>query len=761
MAIVKQNLFRYSLEERSPPHSFACSFVGLLVSLRYGTPSGLSYPRMAQDGQNLPSLFLNAARNRSTQNSTPKYEFRKGVRHSGKMPLTTGLDQDDSGDYDPELGDVSSPCVMRAKRRQVTNFVKSTSEKLSNHLGLDVGQAEQRGSLANIDLLSEAAPDELATLSAPLDPREVTEFDAGLRFPFDFNAGTTELGLKPVESVPYQPRKRGRGGESKDLAGFSEATMAGPAANGLNAGSPDSDASLTAFIPHQHRKRARAELDRQFYTTLEASGHHFDSSDFDPGLGALVSCQSCKRARFIYHKLSDKTEGPAGPTETTVGYPVATGSNKGSFNMDSNPGASASPQINNRQGGTYDGQIDESQNYAWPRDITDVHPAVRSKVCKRCFVSPRLHEVLPEESRHMCTICGSLGDQGGFITETRKGRQNCQSCGWRTVDRFEEGEDCRLCTHCGASSIGKTTTGPSFPLGPVAHRTQLQPQGQPATPIRRQFAGIDGSPYQIHPNGSFRLGQSKEGKGEIIGANEPKEEVLGAQKVNDAPSGEIRTITTQLAHPIFFSYGVLEEETTACHWCNDLYYGLYGLGLVRTEVIDYGNGAPYVERANGHTNVGHPPSRMCTLCTMERFSIFQCSSHQIREIPPVNQDIFAQTSFMEYAQPGKANSAPFVWCSICVRPANHQCCTRPDIPTQPADLTATVEGKLGCGLFLCAPCAHHLSKYCNGELYQLIDFLRTCPHASLRADAEFLHPEGELSRQFKGLIDGYITTGEA
>jgi hypothetical protein len=716
---------------------------------------------MAQDGQNLPSIFSSPTQGRvsSSQNSIPKYELRKGVRKPGKTPFTTGLDQDNSGDYDPELDDILSPCVMRVKRRQVANSIKSAPQKTSNNLELDIVQVEQGGSLADLEFFSEAALEKLATLSTPLAPRSATEFDAAWDFPFDFNAGTSGVDPKPLALVPYQPQKRGRGiddeqrDKSKGLTSFSEATIAHPAARGHSAGSPNIAASLAAAVPYQTHKRARAEYERQIVTRPAVRGHNAGSSHFDPGLGASGPCQSCKRVKAIRYRQPVTNKGPTGPSEATTGHPVAKGSNAGLYNSDSNPGASAPCQPNHPLGGTYDGHIDESQDYACPRDVTIVHPA--AKACKTCFgfgLSYKSYKLLPEELGRLCDICGNGGDGGDFVTETLKERQACRSCGWRTIDCFREGEDCGPCKHCGASSVGRTTTAPSFSLGPVARSIQPQQQRQPATPVRRQCAGPDGSPYRIHVSNSFRLGQSKEER-EVIGADEPHKEAISVQNMpTDAPY-VIRTIFTQLAHPIQFSYEPLDQEAIACQWCNDLYYGLYGLGLVRTQVIDYGGGAAYVESADGHTNKGHPPSRMCIPCTLERLSISGCISHQMESIPLVSQDILAQNSFMKYAEPGKASSAPFAWCSICIGPASYQCCRRQESQAQPASWTATIGGEIGCGLLLCVPCAFRFNEYYDGELYRLIDDLHTDGDARIRADAELLHPKGELWRQCKATLD--------
>lgn len=191
-----------------------------------------------------------------------------------------------------------------------------------------------------------------------------------------------------------------------------------------------------------------------------------------------------------------------------------------------------------------------------------------------------------------------------------------------------------------------------------------------------------------------------------------------------------------------------------CHWCDDTVYGLLGLGEVEVEVVDNGDGQGYTEVLDGHVAAGYPLSRMCGFCTLDRLKITACKTHEIEPIEGIDPETFDPNSALEYMTPDAASSAPFDWCSICPAAALFACCKPMEDMGYQADEIAKGE-ETGCGLKLCEPCAVALVNDHGGALPQLLGKLmlekskltKENRGFVLRADADFLHPDGELLRR--------------
>lgn len=218
-----------------------------------------------------------------------------------------------------------------------------------------------------------------------------------------------------------------------------------------------------------------------------------------------------------------------------------------------------------------------------------------------------------------------------------------------------------------------------------------------------------------------------------------------------------KTIITKLAHPINFNYVSPEaNDAIDCHWCEDLYYGLQGLGKAELNVKDLGDDQGYHEMGDGFTAAGFLPSRMCHGCTTERMSILVCKAHDIEALQGIDPDRSDHPSYLDWLEPGKASSAPFTWCSVCPAPALYRCGTFNDSVIESED-GASLETH-GCGLHLCESCAIKLVGHYDYRLEGLIDRLgkdmeNTEGLFELRADADFLHPKGELARRWPYLTD--------
>ena len=177
------------------------------------------------------------------------------------------------------------------------------------------------------------------------------------------------------------------------------------------------------------------------------------------------------------------------------------------------------------------------------------------------------------------------------------------------------------------------------------------------------------------------------------------------------------------------------------------------MGKVDVEVIESADGQGFIEIAGGHAKMyGH--SRMCEFCTTDRLKITACASHEIERIEGMDPENFDHAAVTDWMMPGMASLAPFAWCSICPQPAFYRCSTKPnsDLDGQEGDDLYLGDQK-GCGLHLCNSCAFSLVNEHDGKLDKMIDNLEEEEDdegLGIRADASFLHLEGELLRRMGG-----------
>lgn len=216
--------------------------------------------------------------------------------------------------------------------------------------------------------------------------------------------------------------------------------------------------------------------------------------------------------------------------------------------------------------------------------------------------------------------------------------------------------------------------------------------------------------------------------------------------------------STRLAHPINFNFQPGEEDQIACHWCYDMVYGIRGLGVVHVLVFDAGDGRGYVELENGHTANGHLPSRMCIDCTSHRVSIMACKVHEMQEIPKMRGKEIDQRMQARYLETEEEDPAPFEWCSVCPNVAYYACGKSDSISDSNSEKSSPAEIDIdgcGCGLRLCTNCMVKLVGSYDGDLTSfLTDLFRNTQRGidgifGLRADVDFLHPDGELMRRVR------------
>lgn len=376
---------------------------------------------------------------------------------------------------------------------------------------------------------------------------------------------------------------------------------------------------------------------------------------------------------------------------------------------------------------------------------------VEARSCKSCFRFGLPCSLFQEESHYPCNLCITDKEDCEPMREPLL-KQSCLSCKKRRIlcsfkvqpDRKGPCDSCiNSSTHCVAGPLSRTSmVGPVDRNGDRLTRNIPRQQSQEPFQVKRtrrhlvglqsrsivpKFYGCRKSTSQVIESASFK----------------DYDHVISRREVSsNTPTGLFRSIVTRFAHPISFNYESHPLELVPCHWCNDILYGLIGLGPVEVEVIDRRNGEGYKEIENGHACAGHMASRMCEKCTLARLKIAACTSHEVEPIEGVNPDAFTVSSFRHYLVPGMTEFALFDWCCICPTPASFHCLK----PQEPEMLFSNTTD--GCGLLLCERCASLLVGRYGGVLERLIDGLKLqYGESGLRADAEFLHPKGEILRR--------------
>ena len=424
-------------------------------------------------------------------------------------------------------------------------------------------------------------------------------------------------------------------------------------------------------------------------------------------------------------------------------------------------------------------------------EVTLGHPAAHG--CKACFELRIPCGLLYEGSKYPCRACVEDSTECELIIQPSKKRA-CEHCRRRRiVCSYREGGDHSLpCTQCAGSDLnciagpqsGRTRVGPSLDQDPLNIKKIL-------TLPRRTFVSCtecqrankwcsfkkerqepckqcseSGTACTFEPLGGGAATEKprntkdcklRESSHEQVPPNaeelpKPTAPKLPTSAISNQAIGGTQFIMTRLAHPITFNYESLDEnETLVCHWCDDIVYGLLGIGEVRVKVVDYQDGNGYTEVQDGHTAEGHLPSRMCASCTLDRLMIVACKPHEMQPLLIMDPEKFDCLTLGEYIMPEMASSAPFEWCSICPSPAFYACCRKVNLDDGgDGDESPFLGDVNGCGLRLCVSCTVGLVGEHEGVLEGLIDQLRLEEGDAgfgLRADVDFLHPHGELLRR--------------
>lgn len=413
-------------------------------------------------------------------------------------------------------------------------------------------------------------------------------------------------------------------------------------------------------------------------------------------------------------------------------------------------------------------------------NVTLGHPAARG--CKGCFHLQQRCPLLDEGSRYPCDICVEDEVDCELVLESPK-KGPCLTCSGKRIVcsyRDQKSDHSIPCSYCATRRLRCIA-------GPASGRTRLGPCLDAVSPSKslfcqdvakyvKPFSACTGCLKSKIRCSHSTQGTAKDGRPCVrcrkdntqctfeprnrVKVQQHNQNVLSRELPPALPNttrishkkGEIQIIKTKIAYPLYFSYSGDEP----CQWCQDPFYGLLGLGeKEEVEVIDF-DGEGYVELSGGHAEDGHPPSRMCDECTLDRLIIAACRFHEIEMIADIDPDTFDHDAALEFLAPGKAASAPFSWCSVCPAPALFTCCSeRADLDLEDEEVKEKDEDRpRGCGLHLCQACAVTLVKEKAGKLGSLVESLKMEDDPGgfgLRADVEFLLPEGELLRRMSGV----------
>ena len=407
-------------------------------------------------------------------------------------------------------------------------------------------------------------------------------------------------------------------------------------------------------------------------------------------------------------------------------------------------------------------------------DLTLGHPAARG--CKACFKLGHPCPLLDEGSKYPCTLCAEDEMECELIMEPQvKGR--CNSCSKRKIvcpfvgDGTQRGP-CEPCQEASMMCIagpksGRTRTGPSLDAEFVSgfsvklgrsfvSCTQCRQAGKWCSLKNKReqppckFCQATVATCTFEPPRTRATGRRHQLDSSAKPASRTKAAAFTNSPSKTCRQSSVKTISTKLARPVHFNYRTKGHESPACHWCEDLVYGLLGLGELRVKVIDYSDSEGYIEVSGGHRAIGHPASRMCDSCTLDRTLIAVCRAHELEPMVGMDPENFAYDSILEFLMPGKAATAPFEWCSVCPAPAFFRCCKKMEIDMLSEEVDEGLGGGNGCGLVLCEFCAVTLVGEHDGYLEAMIDAMRLerlDEGFGLRADVDFLHPAGELVRR--------------
>lgn len=212
------------------------------------------------------------------------------------------------------------------------------------------------------------------------------------------------------------------------------------------------------------------------------------------------------------------------------------------------------------------------------------------------------------------------------------------------------------------------------------------------------------------------------------------------EMIASAP-GKVETFRTRLLHPITFNAS--NRGLRICNWCEDPLYGMFGIGEeMEVKVRQWPNGKGCTELSRARATNGMRESRQCPDCTLERVSILTCDDHSIRPIEglPVNGlDWAEQLALLMACDTGvEGKKLGRRFCIVCPQLAAVECCAR--------------NGEMiGCGMRLCASCAHLYNTRFRQDLQAMVRDMDPTEAKDfplgVRADYDFFKPDSYLIKQ--------------
>ena len=347
-------------------------------------------------------------------------------------------------------------------------------------------------------------------------------------------------------------------------------------------------------------------------------------------------------------------------------------------------------------------------------------PAARG--CRPCWEFSHECPLLEEPLKYPCQVCKEDGIDCELIKQPpwKRPCENCKSRKKVCSYSYGDTDHSLACNRCQVLGI-------SCSAGPARYKPET---GKPDAGTETNEDIVPALPLTKSAKSNETIQPLPAPPSESSSAKQQKKEF-----------GTVRKIQTSFAHPMNFAYEPRGGEP--CHWCNSFAYGFMGLGRRTVEVIDYGDGK-HIEMGGGHSSEGHPPSRMCVPCALERIHMMQCAGHKTAPLKGYNEKEFDFNAAYRTLTLSKPTNP---WCSLCPNPAFHGCSTiqTRDKYLQPVD-ASSLDAK-GCGLLLCSECAELVNES-RGNLEVVIEKNQRNGELGSRADVEYLLPGNDLYRLY-------------
>ncbi|KAH0544806.1 hypothetical protein FGG08_001035 [Glutinoglossum americanum] len=401
------------------------------------------------------------------------------------------------------------------------------------------------------------------------------------------------------------------------------------------------------------------------------------------------------------------------------------------------------------------------------------HPEARS--CRPCFELGIPCPLLEDGSTYPCSNCVEDDCDCELVLPPVKKRA-CENCRRSRVKcSYREGEDhslpCGNCQHRGQKCVAGPKYGKErLPSGAARFKPTLERPFLACMPCRKEKKWCSLRAAEAEPpcNNCVRNGQKcgfervekykdQVGRREIKGRrtrNSPETPITTPIPDASRKCGVRMTIKTAFAHPITFNHIPAKDGSVPCHWCDAAAFGIMGIGEVHAEVINWQDGQGYTEVSGGHVGRGAEPSRMCSLCTMDRMLICTCEDHIMHPLPGRDPEDFDSRAALRelLSDRGLQGVSRSLWCSICPSPAFFECCTPQELDLPSGEMGQAPATASGCGLLLCETCEPLLARKYKGDLQAMISDAESNSHnfpAGLRADVSFLSDDGELMRRMR------------